>query len=83
MVRAGTYRGAVTGAAAETLAIALLAATLAAAILRPFGVAEALWDRLLPDAERPSRTSFHLLGLATVPALVAAATTTLWVGVSV
>ncbi len=72
----------VTGQPALVLAM-LVGVNVGPNLTYPGSLANLLWDRLLPAAQRPSRTSFHLLGLATVPALVAAATATLWLAVSV
>ena len=44
----------------------------------PGSLANLLWNRLLPAEERPSRTSFYLFGIATVPVVVAITTTALW-----
>ena len=72
----------VTGQPALVLAM-LVGVNVGPNLTYPGSLANLLWDRLLPDEERPSRTSFHVLGLATVPVLIAAATATLWLAVSV
>ena len=41
-------------------------------------LATLLWRRLLPDDERPRALQFHLLGLLSVPVVLAVATTLLW-----
>jgi arsenical pump membrane protein len=43
-------------------------------------LATLLWRRLLPDDAKPSARQFHLLGLLTVPAMLAATTLALWAG---
>ncbi len=43
-------------------------------------LATLLWRRLLPAEHKPRAREFHTLGLLTVPALIAAATTALWLG---
>jgi arsenical pump membrane protein len=72
----------VTGQPALMLAM-LIGVNVGPNLTYPGSLANLLWDRLLPAQDRPSRTSFHLLGLATVPVLVAAATATLWLAVAV
>ena len=67
----------VTGNPALVLAM-LIGVNVGPNLTYPGSLANLLWSRLLPKDERPSRTSFHLLGVATVPALVAVTTTTLW-----
>jgi arsenical pump membrane protein len=72
----------VTGQPALVLAM-LVGVNVGPNLTYPGSLANLLWDRLLPAHDRPSRTNFHLLGLATVPVLVAVATATLWLAVSV
>ena len=67
----------VSGSPALVLAM-LIGVNVGPNLTYPGSLANLLWDRLLPKDEQPSRTSFHVLGLATVPALVAVTTTTLW-----
>ena len=67
----------VTGNPALVLAM-LIGVNVGPNLTYPGSLANLLWNRLLPTDERPSRTSFHLLGAATVPALVAVTTVTLW-----
>jgi arsenical pump membrane protein len=43
-------------------------------------LATLLWRRLLPDDAKPQPREFHLLGLATVPLLLALTTVALWAG---
>jgi arsenical pump membrane protein len=42
-------------------------------------LATLLWRRLLPDSERPRAKEFHLYGLLSVPAILAATTCALWI----
>jgi arsenical pump membrane protein len=49
----------------------------------PGSLATLLWRRLLPVEHKPSAAQFHRLGLATVPALIALATTALWASLQV
>jgi arsenical pump membrane protein len=41
-------------------------------------LATLLWRRLLPESERARASTFHALGLLTVPALLVLTTTALW-----
>lgn len=72
----------VTGQPALVLAM-LVGVNIGPNLTYPGSLANLLWVRLLPTADRPSAKSFHLFGLATVPVLVAVVTTTLWVAVTV
>jgi arsenical pump membrane protein len=44
----------------------------------PGSLATLLWRRTLPDDDKPRAWEFHALGLLSVPVLLTAATTTLW-----
>jgi arsenical pump membrane protein len=46
-------------------------------------LATLLWRRLLPAGMRPRAAEFHLLGLLTVPVIIAATTVALWAGYEV
>jgi arsenical pump membrane protein len=46
----------------------------------PGSLATLLWRRLLPAGDKPKAAQFHLLGLLTVPVILALATVALWGG---
>jgi arsenical pump membrane protein len=46
----------------------------------PGSLATLLWRRLLPAGDKPKAAQFHLLGLLTVPVIVALTTVALWGG---
>lgn len=46
----------------------------------PGSLATLLWRRLLPDNAKPRAGDFHLLGILTVPAIIAVTTVALWGG---
>ncbi len=67
----------VTGNPAAVLAM-LVGVNVGPNAAYPGSLATLLWRRIVPEGRRPSARTFHLTGAATVPALMAAATTAMW-----
>jgi arsenical pump membrane protein len=72
----------VAGHPAAVLAV-LLGVNIGPNAAYPGSLATLLWRRQLPEGDKPRAREFHLLGIASVPALLVVATAALWAGVTV